>query len=326
MPAVKLSDILVPDVWVPYMIEQTAAKSALFQSGIITQTEQLDELARGPASVVNMPFFQDLTGDSEALSDLSPLSVNKISTGKDVAVKHFEGKAWGANDLAASLSGADPMAAIGDLVANWWARTMQRRLIATLRGVFAAASMATSHVHNISIEAGNSATAANLISAEATIDAFAKLGDEIDALSAIGMHSVIYNRLLKQDLIQFEAVSEQGRPIRTYLGKRVIVDDSMPTIAGTTNGFKYTTYLFGEGAIGYGEGNPETPVETDRDSLQGEDYLINRRHFILHPGGVKWKGTPAGLSPTFTELQTGTNWERVYEAKNVKIVALITNG
>jgi hypothetical protein len=78
--------------------------------------------------------------------------------------------------------------------------------------------------------------------------------------------------------------------------------------------------------VAFGEGNPKTPVETDRDSLQGEDYLINRRHFILHPVGVKWQGNAAGTSPTNTELSTGTNWARVYEPKNVKVVALVTNG
>lgn len=325
MPSVKVSDILVPDVWVPYMQEKTAEKSTLFQSGIITQNDQLNEIAKGGGNTANMPFFQDLAGESEVLSDTAGLSVNKITTGKDVAVKHFRGKAWGANDLAGALSGTDPMAAIADLVAEWWSRDMQRTLIATLKGVFAAASM-TTHVHSIAIEDGNTATESNKISAESTIDAFSKLGDEIEALTAIGMHSTLYYRLLKQNLIEFEPLSEQGQKIATYLGKRVIVDDGMPRIAGTTSGFKYTTYLFGAGVIGFGEGNPETPVETDRDSLVGEDYLINRRHFILHPGGIKWKGAPVGESPSNPELATGNNWERVYEVKNVKVIALITNG
>lgn len=325
MAAVKVADILVPDIWLPYMQEKTAEKSALFQSGIITQNDQLNEIARGGGNTANMPFFQDLTGDSEVLADNAPLSVNKITTGKDVAVKHFRGKAWGANDLAGALAGADPMAAMADLVAEWWSRDMQKNLIATLKGIFAAASM-SGHVHDVAIEDGNNATDDNKISADTTIDAFDLLGDEIEALTAIGMHSRLYNRLLKQDLIEFEQPSEQGKPIQRYLGRRVIVDDNCPRVAGSTSGYKYTSYLFGAGVIGYGEGNPETPVETDRDSLAGEDYLINRRHFILHPGGVKWKGTPAGESPTNVELAVGTNWERVYEVKNVKIVALVTNG
>jgi len=48
---------------------------------------------------------------------------------------------------------------------------------------------------------------------------------------------------------------------------------------------------------------------------------VNRRRFVLHPRGVKWVGSPAGSSATNAELATGTNWVRVYEPKNVRIVA-----
>jgi len=35
-------------------------------------------------------------------------------------------------------------------------------------------------------------------------------------------------------------------------GRRVVVDDNLPTRAGTTDGTVYTTYLFGQGAFGKG--------------------------------------------------------------------------
>jgi hypothetical protein len=326
MAPTRIADILVPEVWIPYMREQTAEKSALFQSGIVRTSDELTGLAQGGGKIINMPFFQDLSGDSEILSDSTPLTVNKISASQDAAVKHYRGKVWGSNDLAQALSGADPMAAIASLVGAWWSRDMQKTLIASLKGVFAATSMATTHVHNIAIADGDAATSANKINAETTIDAFDKLGDETNALSAIAMHSKLYNSLLKQDLIEFVKLSEQGQAISQYLGRNVIVDDGMPRVAGSTSGYKYTSYLFGEGSVAFGEGEPNVPVETDRDSLQGDDYLVNRRHFILHPVGVKWKGDAVGTSPTNTELSTGTNWERVYEARNVKVVALVTNG
>ena len=41
-----------------------------------------------------------------------------------------------ATSLSAALAGADPMKAIGDLVAQYWARDMQKELIAILAGVF----------------------------------------------------------------------------------------------------------------------------------------------------------------------------------------------
>ena len=43
---------------------------------------------------------------------------------------------WAATDLSAALAGSDPMAAIGDLVAGYWAREYQKILIQVLSGVF----------------------------------------------------------------------------------------------------------------------------------------------------------------------------------------------
>lgn len=325
MPSVKIADVLIPEVWIPYMVQRTKDLSALWSAGILDQNDKYDELAAGGGSTVQMPFFQDLTGDSEVLSDSGALSVNKISATKDVAYLHKRGKAWGANDLAKALSGADPMAAIADLVATWWARDFQKTLLASLKGIFAT-TLSSTHVLDVSIATGNTAVAANKVGTDNVISAFDKLGDASADLTAMAMHSAVYHNLLKLDVIQFDQPSEQGDPIQRYLGRRIIVDDSLPKVAAATNGFVYTTYLFGEGAIGYGEGTPEEAVEMDRDILAGESYLVNRRHFLLHPKGVKYVGTPAGVSPTNTELETGANWSRVYQVKSVPVVALKTNG
>jgi len=323
MAAVKLADIIVPQTWMPYVQVRTREVSQLFQSGIVAFNEDLNEAAQGPGTSANIPFFNDLSGVSEVLSDTVPLTVNKVTTGSQISAKHFRGKAWGSHDLVAAIAGVDPVAAIGDLVADWWARDMQKTLLSSLKGFFAAASMSDATV-DISITDAAAATAANKISAEATIDAADILGDASGDITAIAVHSKQYHSLLKQDLIQFEQRSEQGTPIRTYLGKRVIVDDSLPRVA-TTNGFKYTSYLFGDGAVAFGEADAKAPVEMDRDILLGEEYLVNRRQFVLHPTGAKWIGTPAGVSPTNAELETGTNWQAVLSRKNIPIVQLITN-
>lgn len=327
MPKTRISDIIIPEIFAPYVIERTATVSRLFQSGIIRMDAEVSRLAGGGGTTVNMPFFSDLSGNSEVLSDAASLSVNGISASKDVAVISHRGKAWGTNDLAAAKSGEDPMMAIGDLVAEWWARDMQTTLLNILKGVMASTTMLAEQVLDVSIAAGNSAVAANLISSGATINAFKKLGDALESIETIAMHSDIYWQLYAQNLITFTPVSEQGATIRQYLGRTVIVDDQLPKVAGGTNGFVYTTYLFGNGSIAYGEGTPaDLAVETDRDILAGDDYLTNRRTFIMHPVGVKWIGTASGAAPTNVEFATAGNWARVREKKNVKLLALLTNG
>ena len=68
--------------------------------GIISPSAELNKLASAGGSLINMPFWSDLTGDDEILSDSSSLAVNPISSGQDKAVLYMRGKAWGVNDLA----------------------------------------------------------------------------------------------------------------------------------------------------------------------------------------------------------------------------------
>lgn len=307
----KIADVIVPEVFNPYVAQRTMELSALVQAGIISSGPELDALARSGGSVVNMPYWNDLTGDDEVLSDTTPLTPSKITAGQDAAVLLMRGKAWGVNDLAKALSGDDPMKRIGDLVAAYWARKQQVVLLKTLEGVFGAASMA-GNLLDISALTGG----AEKISGSAFIDAKFKLGDAYGGLVAVAMHSTVYAALQKADLIAFIKPSEDVS-IPTYQGLRVIVDDGLPVSTGT-----FTSYLFGAGAIGFGNGAAPVPTETDRDSLAGEDILINRTHYLLHPRGVKWTGASlAGAAPTNAELATAANWLRVYENKAIRIVA-----
>lgn len=329
MAKTLISDVIVPEVFTPYVIQRTMEKSALFQSGIVGVVDKIDGNLNEGNRIVNMPFWNDLNGDDEVLSDNGALTPAKINADQDVATQLFRGKAWSSNDLAATMSGDDPMGAIGDLVANYWVRQQQKALIATLRGVFDG-QLANSHVNNIAAEATGGVSATTKISGDAIVDTMSKLGDAHEQLTGIIMHSVVYFNLVKQGLVE-DVRDTQGNVLyKAYLGKRIIVDDGVPVTAGTDGtspSTKYTSYLFGNAAIGYGEGNPEVATETDRDSLAGDDILINRKHYVLHPRGIKFTNTTvAGSSPTNAELQTVGNWSKVYEDKAIRMVSLVTNG
>jgi hypothetical protein len=316
-----IRNVIVPEVFNPYVIERTAELSAFYQSGIIARNENLDALARSGGKLINMPFWEDLTGDDEVLSDSTALTVGKIGSDKDVAALLARGRAWSVNDLAKALSGDDPMAAIGDLVAAYWARRFQAILIKTLDGIFGnTATGMDTNKHDIS--GAPDAEDDDVISAKTAVDAIYKLGDNADKLTGFAMHSATVAKLTKDDLIETIPPSEGKPAVRMFLGKPVVVDDSLPVSSGV-----YTTYIFGAGAFGWGEGGAPVPVETARDALAGDDILIHRRHFILHPRGVAFKnanlsdgneGTNA--TPSNDNLANYLNWERVYESKNVRIV------
>jgi hypothetical protein len=316
MASTRLSNIIVPERWVPYVVQRTTELSMLWTSGIIQPVAELNGFVSDGGNTLNMPFWQDLSGESEVLSATgAALSVNPITSAQDQSVVLARGKAWGVNELAAALSGDDPARIIGDLVASWWARDMQRTLKSVLTGVFGAASM-SSNIHDVSGVAGSEG-----ISAINYLDAVQKLGDAKDNIAAIVMHSAVETQLAKLNLIEFVTFADSQSRVPFLMGKRVIVDDGM-TVTGSGANAVYDTILFGQGAIGYadGTGNRLTAVETDRDSLAGEDYSINRRMFVLHPRGVRYIGAATGGGPDNTTLATGASWSRVYDPKAIRMV------
>ena len=328
MPGTTLQDVIVPELFNPYVISRTMELSALLQCGIIANNSEFDALASQAAPTVNMPFFEDLTGESEQVIEGGDLTDNKISSNKDVAAIIRRAKMWSATDLSAALAGSDPMAAIATLVAQFWARDMQKELIAVLNGIFGTVPAGDSNTppaetrleSNLLDISGKSGAAANW-SGSAFIDAEQKLGDAKAQLTGICMHSATEAYLKKQNLIDTVQLSNDVA-FGTYQGKRVIVDDGCPVASGV-----YTTYLFGNGAVALGNGNPVgfVPTETDRAKRKGSgvDYLINRRTSILHPRGVAFTSASVAKTegPSRTELADPKNWNPVYEPKQIRIVA-----
>ncbi len=333
MAITKIADVIVPELFNRYVINRTMELSELFKSGIITNSPEFDKLASEAARTHNMPFFEDLQGESEATLEDVKMTPKKITSNKDVSTTILRQNMWSATNLSAALAGSDPMAAIGDLVAGYWARDMQKELIALLAGVFGTIPAKSSEGggsttaetrmgdHILDLSSGKS-EAAKVIGASAFIDACQLLGDAQSQLTSVAMHSATKSCLKKQNLIETQRDSTDVE-FDTYQGRRVIIDDGCPVENGV-----YTTYLFGNGAVAYGNGSPEghvaTEVDRDKQTGGGIDYLINRRAFILHPRGIAYTGAVREHveTPLRSELSNPENWKPVYEPKQLRIVVI----
>ena len=336
MAKTALADIIIPNVFEKYALERTAAKSALIQSGIVELNPHFDELAAGGGKTIDMPFWQDITPARQILSDSGALTVNKITASKDVAIINNDAQAWAANDLAGALAGSDPLNALLELVGAYWARTDQAYVISVLKGLFGTSGALTAtHKLNIAAEATGSYSAATKLTGDTFVDATVKLGDCSENLTALAVHSAVEAALRKLELIDYLPDSEGKPTIKVFQGRRVIIDDSIPVRAGTTSGYVYTSYLFGPGCFARGNASLNEPVEGghgtkavewQRSALDSDTNFINRRRYLLHPRGVKFTSSSlAGVSPTNAELETVANWTRVFEAKNVRMVAIDHN-
>jgi hypothetical protein len=238
------------------------------------------------------------------------------------------------------------MQAIAGLVSDYWVGRMQSAFVATVQGVFAdnaAAPTGTEHTLNdltvdISDDASGSYSAGVTdFTADAFIDACTTLGDGAAGVTAVMVHSIVYARMQKNNLIDFIPDSEGRINIPTFLGRRVIVDDGMPNPAGrgaaqTASGV-YHTWLMGPGVVRIGIGTAEVPTEVERNPAagrgSGQEVMYSRVEWMLHPVGHRYEGTPAKGGPsnasTTNNLANASSWKRCFpERKQIKIARLIS--
>lgn len=326
----RLIDIITPEIFNQYMDVFTKEKSAFIQSGVAVADERVSLNITAGGLMVNMPFWNDLTGDDEVLGDGDKaLSTGKITSGADIAAVLYRGRGWSVNELAAVISGDDPMKALMGKIGTYWLRREQQVLINVMNGLFAPSSgtgesaTPTGQLNETHLLDKKSAPIDQFL----LLDAKQLLGDASDQLSLLVMHSAIYTSLQKLDLIDFIKPSDGGKPIPVYQGYRVVIDDGVP-VSGTTPANKvYTTYLFAAGSIGRNSGNPSqlTTFETDRDAAKGNDQVFTRRAITMHPYGIKWTDDSreeGNITPTNADLANPANWKKVYEDKALGIVAL----
>lgn len=330
----KIADVVVPEIFVPYVMQMTEEKARIVQSGILARNPLLDQFLSGGGNTFNLPSWRDLDNDDDNVSsddETTESTPSKIQTSQEIGVRLSRNKSWSDMDLSAALAGSDPMQAILDKVSFYWLRRQQRAFIATMNGVIAdnAANDSADYVNDVS--GASFIDGLTNITAEAVNNAALTLGDSMDDLTGMIVHSVVYTRMLNNNLIDFIPDSQNpaaGR-IATYLNKfEVIVDDNMPA-----TGNVYDTWLFGAGAAQLGVGTPSVPVEVERFSLRGngggQEVLTSRLEWLIHPTGHAYVGTPAVGGPsnaaTTNNLAAAGSWNRVYpERKQIKFARLVT--
>lgn len=346
-PATRVADVIVPAIFTPYVQQLTAEKARIIQSGLAVRDPFIDGLLEGGGLTFNVPSFRDLDNDAERVSNDSSSIFNtadasanaagsgtsperapdpfKIQTSTEIAVRLSRNNSWSSMDLAAALAGRDPMAAIADRVAHYWTRRLQAAFIATWNGVIAdnVANDAGDYVNNIS--GGAFIDGVTNFSAEAFLDASVTMGDSMEDLTAVMVHSIVYNRMQKNNLIDFIPDSTGRINIPTFLGREVIVDDGVPR-----TGNVYDTWLFGGGATLIGVGSAKVPTEVERrpggGNGGGQEVLYNRVEWTIHPVGhaMVMSSIPNGGPPN-SNLDDATSWNRVYpERKQIKFARLVT--
>ena len=310
-----LANAIIPEVFANYVLNQSMKTNRLVQSGILTNDPSLGGQLLAPGDFIHMPFINDIMEgpDAQSWTDTQDIQVNGLTTGEQRAFKFRQAQAFGYTDISQQVSGAPAQSTISDRFIAYWNNQDQKLLFAGLKGVFANSDIATAKKYEDT----------EVFSARGFLAAIAKLGDLQDTtFNKIVVHSSTYAEMKAQQLIEVVQPANAVTPIATYNGMRVVIDDD-PNLVNEDG--SVTSYVFGNGAVGYSVAKPNNAVEIEREARKegGRTNIINRRIVTTHVIGtsVAKTFTPAGQTVTMDELAKGTTWESVVDPRHIQIVA-----
>lgn len=334
MPTI-LSDVIFRDELRDYISVNSVEKTAFFESGILTTNSDMTTLLASPSNTFTIPWWVDLDASIESnysndvYTDIAvPLSVHTASMQARAA---YLNEGWNCMNLVKNITKQDPLEFVAGRLLSYWQKVAQRRAIATTIGIYN--DNVAGNDGDMVVDAGGPISAAAIIRAKATMGDYS---GQLGGLSVIVMHSAVQTELQILNLIDFTPIADQVPEFGRFQGMRVVVDDSMPVIAGTPN--KYLSVIFGPGAIGFAEEQPqgldglEYERAPDRGNGGGTETLWTRRNFVVHPLGYSFlsatiTGTPTTTRPisaNWSDLALATNWERKFDRKQVPL-AFITS-
>jgi len=335
---IRLSDVFIPSIYGSYTAVNNPETSAFVAAGVAVTSPTLNNVARGGGKTFVVPFWKDIDPSIEpnySNDDPADIAVPYgIQSGTMTARKSWLNQGFGEMDLVQELAGESPLQHVRNRFGTYWTRVQERRLIATCVGIMS--DNVTNDGGDMTLDISALTGDAAKFNSDAFVDVAYTMGDQVENLTAIAVHSAIDARMVKNDDI--ENISVGGLTVRTYKGRVVIVDDSLP-VSGTGADRVFTSMIFGRGAIGFagieghafalGEGVPKVAAEVSRTPEAGNgggmESIWERKTWMLHPFGYEWVESGAALtefSPTYADLRMGAHWNRVVSRKQVPIAFL----
>ncbi len=344
MSEVRIVDVYTPLIFNQYLDQNLLNRWKLLESGLIVTDANFNRMLSSKGRKIEMPYWKAIDPVEPNISVDDPAvksTPQKITSDKTDAIRQSNNKSWGVMDLASDLTlGTDPIKVVANKIADYWRAVMEAKLIRTTKGIVV--SNITNDSGDMVVDiaehtANTTPVDANLISALAVIDTCLTMGDMQMDITHMGVHSLVYGRLQKLNLIIHIPDAEGRVRIPTYQNKTLLVDDSIPVVQDgfmadtTTPRYVFDTYLYGRRVFGVGNGGSKVPSEIQRlpDSGDGagEEVLYSRRESVLSMFGINWVGaTMVKSSPSYAELELGVNWLRKWDRKRIPFAVLKSNG
>ena len=296
-----------------------------------------------------LPFFGLIGGDALNYDGQTNLTADRTDTFEQGVFVYGRMKGWTEADFSYDVTGGvDFMGNVRNQINRYWNDVDQGTLLAILEGIFAMAATGTGaiktanaefvdkHTYDISSLATGEDQRMGATSLNVAIQK--ACGDHKQKFSLVICHSTVATNLENLKLLAYLKYTdaegiERDLGMGTWNGRLVIVDDSMPVevvpavtasegVQAQDSYTKYTTYILGEGAIGFEPVGAKVPYEMVRDAKTkgGEDTLISRKRNAVSVAGISYlKVSQKTNSPTDEELKKGENWALVSNGGNKTI-------
>lgn len=322
-----------------------ANRNELIKSRVLVPSEKIKTLLSSQTGSFygTIPFFGRISGDAVNYDGNTDITATSMDTFEQSVIAVGRAKGWVEKDFSVEITaGVDFMSEVAKQVAGYWDDVNTGIILSILKGVFNMSGaknleFVEGHTYDISAKTGEEAkvgaTTLNTAIQQAS-------GDKRSKFSLVFMHSAVATNLENLKLLQYLKYTdaqgiERPLPMASWNGRLVIIDDGMPTEA-VEDGVKYTTYVFGDGAIDFANLGVDVPYEMDRDPAKngGQTTLYTRERLCFAPYGISFtKSSVASLSPTNAELEMGANWtlvnngaDKVINHKDIAISRIISLG
>lgn len=333
MAVTTLGDIFARDrvaayeVIQSYMDTDPVTQTPFFESGLVVTNPIVAELAASGTGILELPFWNRIDSSVEPnySNDVyEDIAVPRaIDTGYLRARNAYLNEGFGSMDLVSVITGRDPLQRVAGLLQNFWRQQAERRIVATLRGLY---NSAVANDYGMVHEAA----AADGITFEGLVDAQMTMGDAFGTIGGYVMHSADFGALVKEDIAEVRRNRETNVLERTLNGLPVIVNDN----AMTDGSGGRIVALIGAGAFAYGMAEPRNSLAYEREEARGNgggaETLWTRRNMIVHPAGFDFTSeviTGNGTETTprsagWSDLANADNWELSASRKQVPIAFL----
>lgn len=322
--------------------------TTLLTSGVMREDSNIASAIANGSNTFSARYWNELTSaqnDMQVYNGKNDIKMNRVDGGYYSWVVLGRQNGWEALQFTDDFTGTNQINYITSQLNKYRTKERQNLLIKMLTGIFSVDNDDDWKLHTTDISsASNTPTAENELGAATLYQAITKAcGDNADGFKVAVMHSSVAMKLNVLKLLEFDKYTDSNgitTDLRTGTmnGIKVIINDNVPkTAAGST--FKYTTYVFGEGMLGYAKAPVSNPIELHRDPIRqgGVDQIMIRFREAMVPYGFTWTGEANNETNTDPKNQTNDvgipdeqltkkdNYKRYIDHKAIKLVQIISN-